>query len=267
MKLVSMSKLTRAQEASRKAKFYAQHLTDLLGRLTATADVREHPLLHSENHKNRALILLMTSDRGLCGGFNNNLFRAINGWLSDNSSSYQEIDLCICGRRGYTYFKSKYKDAVYYPDVTTHPDFNAARKIGNDLSTHFLNGEYRDIFIAYNKFLTPLSQKPAFEKLLPISPQPLLSNQAPLSMNYLFEPDVNKLVSFLVPRHLYFMIYYALLENSAGEHAARMTAMESATRNTEDLITRLTMIRNRARQAGITAQLIEIVSGSEALNQ
>ncbi len=267
MKLVSMSKLIKAQEAQRRSKLYAVRLTDLISRLAATRDVREHPLLNSQKSKNQVLILLITSDRGLCGGFNNTLIRAVNDWLFQNAKEYQKIHFSFCGRRGHTYFKSKYEQKIYYPHVTARPDFIEAKKIGTDLSTAFLNGEYRNIFIAYNKFLTPLSQKPTIEKLLPIESKPLLSKGKSLATNYLFEPLLDELISFLIPRHIYFAIYYALLENSAGEHAARMTAMESATRNTEDLISSLTMIRNRARQADITAQLIEIVSGAEALNQ
>ncbi len=267
MKLVSMSKLIKAQEAQRRSKFYAQHLTNLISRLAATRDVKDHPLLNSQKNKNQVLILLITSDRGLCGGFNNSLIRAVNEWLSQNASFYEKVDFSFCGRRGHTQFKSRYPHKLYYPHVTAKPDFSSAKKIGADLSGYFLKGEYKDIFIAYNKFITPLSQKPTIEKILPIESKPLLSVTGSLPSDYLFEPALEELISFLIPKYLYFTIFYALLENSAGEHAARMTAMESATKNTEDLISSLTMIRNRARQADITAELIEIVSGAEALNQ
>ena len=267
MKLVSMSKLIKAQEAQRRSKVYANRLTDLISRLAATRDVKSQPLLNSQNNKNGALILLVTSDRGLCGGFNNSLIRSVNEWISQNGASYEKIEFSFCGRRGHTHFKSKYPHKLYYPHVTTKPDFSDAKKIGADLSGYFLKGEYRDIFIAYNRFITPLSQKPTIEKLLPIESKPLLTGQSSLPSDYIYEPALEELISFLIPKYLYFVVYYALLENGAGEHAARMTAMESATKNTEDLISSLTMIRNRARQADITAELIEIVSGAEALNQ
>ncbi len=267
MKLVSMSKLIKAQDAQRRSKIYAQQLNDLISRLAATSDVNSHPLLNTQNNKNQALILLVTSDRGLCGGFNNSLIRFVNEWLAKNSSQYEKIEFSFCGRRGQTHFKSKFPQKVFYPHVTSKPDFTDARKIGTDLSNYFLKDEYRNIFIAYNKFISVLSQKPVIEKIIPIEAKPLLTTNSPLAGNYLFEPALEELISFLIPKYLFFTIYYALLENSAGEHAARMTAMESATKNTEDLIDSLTMVRNRARQADITAELIEIVSGAEALNQ
>lgn len=267
MKLVSMSKLIKAQEAQRRSKLYANRLADLISRLAATRDLKTHPLLSSKKSKNQALILLVTSDRGLCGGFNNQLIRFVNEWLAQNASAYKAVEFSFCGRRGYNHFRSKYSEKVFYPHVTAKPDFEQARKIGIDLSNYFLKSEYRDIFIAYNKFFSPLSQKPVLEKILPIESKPLLTANSALPADYLFEPALDELISFLIPKYLYFMIYYALLENSAGEHAARMTAMESATKNTEDLISSLTTIRNRARQADITAELIEIVSGAEALNQ
>jgi F-type H+-transporting ATPase subunit gamma len=267
MKLVSMSKLVKAQEAQRRSKLYADRLTDLISRLAATSDVKQHPLLNSINNKNHALILLVTSDRGLCGGFNNALIRSVNYWLFENGSNYQQVDFSFCGRRGQTHFKSKYPQKAFYANVTAKPNFLEARQIGVELSNSFLNGEYRDIFIAYNKFISPLSQKPVLEKVLPIEAKPLISQKTPLPTNYLFEPDIDQLISFLIPKYLYFVVYYALLENGAGEHAARMTAMESATKNTDDLIGSLTMIRNRARQADITAELNEIITGAESLNQ
>ncbi len=267
MKLVSMSKLVKAQEAQRRSKLYADRLTDLISRLAATSDVKQHPLLNSNNNKNHALILLVTSDRGLCGGFNNALIRSVNHWLSENGSNYQQVDFAFCGRRGQTHFKSKYPQKAFYANVTAKPNFLEARQIGVELSNSFLNGEYRDIFIAYNKFISPLSQKPTLEKVLPIEAKPLIAEKTPLPTNYLFEPDIDQLISFLIPKYLYFVVYYALLENGAGEHAARMTAMESATKNTDDLIGSLTMIRNRARQADITAELNEIITGAESLNQ
>ncbi len=267
MKLVSMSKLIKAQEARRKAKSYAEHLTDLISRLSMTTDVKNHPLLKSRKNRNHALVLLITSDRGLCGGFNNALLRMVNEWLLQNNANYKRIDFSFCGRRGHNQFRNKYTQKQFYPLITAKPDFVNASKVGYDISHAFLNDEYREVFIAYNHFISSLSQKPVIEKILPIEPKPLFKSNTKMPSDYIFEPAVGDLVDFLIPKYLYFKIFYALLENSAGEHGARMTAMESATKNTEDLIGNLTMMRNRARQADITAELIEIISGSEALNQ
>lgn len=268
MKLVSMSKLIRAQDMQRRAKAYAEHLTDLISRLTATKNVLTHPLCSKPTkNKNKALILLITADRGLCGGFNNTLIRGVNEWLKENASKFEKVDFSYCGRRGYMQLKSKFPEKNYYPNVTAKPDFISAGKIGAELSELFLKGEYTEIYVAYNRFISALSQKPLITKILPIESKPLFMPVAKMPSDYIFEPNADELISFLIPKYLYFSIYFALLENSAGEHGARMTAMESATKNTEDLIGKITMIRNRARQADITAELIEIIAGAEALNQ
>lgn len=273
MKLVSMSKLIKAQEAQRRSKFYAEQLTDLISRLAATLKTSTHPLFSNAGKKKQALILLITSDRGLAGGFNNTLIRGVNAWIEKNQANYERVEFSFAGRRGYMFFRNKFTVKENFIGVTAKPDFLNSRKIGENLSEEFIKGEYTDVFVAYNKFKSPLAQTPIIEKILPIEPKPLLyppvadRPNAKMPSGYIFEPEADQLLSSLIPRYLYFMIYFALLENSAGEHGARMTAMDSATKNAEDLIERFTLMRNRARQASITGELIEIVSGAEALNQ
>lgn len=267
MKLVSMSKLIKAQDAQRRAKIYAERLTALISGLAADHDITLNPLFRSEGHKKQALILLFTSDRGLCGGFNNNLIRGVNNWLTENAKNYDSVHFSYCGRRGQAYFRNRYTEKVNYVNVTARPDFITARQIGAELISAFLQREYHDVYVAYNHFRSPLSQVPQITKILPIEPKPELIQGQKMSTDYAFEPARDELLSFLIPKYVYFSIYFALLENSAGEHGARMTAMDSATKNTEDLIDRLTLMRNRARQAAITRELIEIISGAEALNQ
>lgn len=266
MKLVSMSKLIKAQEAQRRAKLYENRLKDLISRLAATRNVSGHPLLQPNTKTKKALVFLITSDRGLAGGFNNNLIRFINAWIGQNKNNYEKINFSFAGRRGHMFFRHKFEMKRYYPHVTAKPDFTAARKIGEDLSEIFLSGEYSDIFIAYNKFNSALSQTPVIEKILPIESKPLLYPNEKIPSDYIFEPSADDVISFIIPKYLFFTIFYALLENSAGEHGARMTAMESATKNAEDLIDQLTLQRNRARQAAITGELMEIIAGAEALN-
>jgi len=267
MKLVSMSKLIKAQDAQRRAKTYAQRVTSLISRLASDRDLTQHPLFRSETHKNQALIILFTSDRGLCGGFNNNLIRGVNTWLGENEKRYESVHFSYCGRRGHAYFKNRNPEKVNYVGVTAKPDFTTARKIGEDVIQSFLKKEYKDVYVAYNHFNSPLSQVPHITKILPIEPKEELIHGQSMAADYGFEPARDELLSFLIPKYVFFSVYFALLENAAGEHGARMTAMESATKNTEDLIERLTLMRNRARQASITRELIEIISGAEALNQ
>lgn len=266
MKLVSMSKLIKAQEAQRRAKLYENRLKDLISRLAATLNVSAHPLLQSNTKAKKALVFLITSDRGLAGGFNNNLIRFVNNWANQNKTTYEKIDFSFAGRRGFTFFKSRFDVKNNYIGMTARPDFTNARKIGEELSQIFLSGEYTEVFIAYNRFNSPLSQTPIIEKLLPIETKPLLYPNEKIPSDYIYEPKAEEVISFIIPKYLFFTIYYLLLENSAGEHGARMTAMESATKNAEELIGSLTLQRNRARQAAITGELMEIIAGAEALN-
>jgi len=266
MKLVSMSKLIKAQEAQRRAKLYEDRLRDLISRLAATLNMSTHPLLQPNTKSKKALVLLITSERGLAGGFNNNLIRFVNNWVTQNTKNFENIQFSFAGRRGFMFFRNRFEVKMNYVNVTAKPDFTHAREIGEDMSKIFLNGEYSDIFIAYNKFNSPLSQTPLIERILPIDSKPLLYPNEKIPTDYIYEPQAENIIAALIPKYLYFTVYYTLLENSAGEHGARMTAMESATKNAEDLIDRLTLMRNRARQASITGELMEIIAGAEALN-
>jgi F-type H+-transporting ATPase subunit gamma len=152
-----------------------------------------------------------------------------------------------------------------YEGIGANPHFDGATKIGEDISRDFLNGKYDEVYLTYNIFNSPLSQHPTFKKIIPIEGETLVKGGTKLSASYLFEPPQEELLDFLIPKYLYFRIYFALLENSAGEHGARMTAMENATKNANEMIDHYTLLRNRARQANITTELIEIVSGAEVL--
>ncbi len=152
----------------------------------------------------------------------------------------------------------------HYEGAASKPTFTTAHAIAGDLTANFLSGEFDEVYLLYNEFRSALSQKPAMHKLLPVEPEVLGHGQA-YSQDYLFEPSREEMLELLLPRTVSFKVYYALLENAAGEHGARMTAMDNATTNAANLIERYTLMRNRARQAAITTELTEIVSGAEAL--
>ena len=265
MKLVAMSKLYRSQENQRRAKAYAHSLQDLIRRLAATLETDAHALFTTRTPVQRVLILVLTSDKGLCGSFNNSLCKDVRIWIEQNKDKYQQIDMSFCGKRGWMFFRKGITVKNYYEGATVKPNFSIATQIGTDVSGNFLKGHYDEAYIAYNIYHSPLSQSATFEKILPIAKQELTSSAPKFSPQYIFEPRGKKLLEFLVPKYMHFKIYYALLENAAGEHAARMTAMDSASKNARDLIAHYTLLRNRARQAAITKELIEIVSGAEAL--
>ena len=268
MKLVSMSKLYRAQEDQRRSSVYARELNLLISRLSAAARESAHPLLKARPDVKNVLILVFTSDKGLCGGFNNNLIKFVKAWIAENDSAYENIMLSFCGKRGYAHFRKGAFLENYYEGVTSYPNFDNAVRVSLDLAQQFVNGDYDEVYLVYNTYVSALSQKPTISKLLPIDPMTFKGNETEskiINAEYLFEPRKGRLLKFLIPKYIYFKMYYTLLENAAGEHGARMTAMDSATKNAEDLIRKFTLLRNRARQAAITTELIEIVSGAEAL--
>jgi F-type H+-transporting ATPase subunit gamma len=267
MKLVSMSKLYRAQEAQRHAKTYAEKLTNLIHRLAASVESAAHPLLTPCPQVKDILVLLITSDRGLCGSYNSALVKHVSAWIQENKHRYRQIYLSVAGKRGYMFFRNRLSIERHYEEVTARPNFSRASQIADDLVQHFCSGQYQEVYLAYNIYHSPLSQTPKYDKILPIDPSALIREEKDhrISQEYLFEPQKAELLKFLIPKYLYFRIYFALLENAAGEHGARMTAMDSATKNASTMIKKCTLMRNRARQAAITTELIEIVSGAEAL--
>ena len=265
MKMVSASKFKKAYKAQINAKEYAAKLSELIARL-ARAGSENHPLFKIQKTATRALIILFTSDKGLCGAFNNNLIRKTRSWAQDNRHKYATMDMSFCGRRGYMSFRRSARIRKYYENITVKPDFNDALNVAQDMTTAFIKEEYDEIYLAYNHFNGPLSQTPVIEKILPLEPSVLVRNDMRFpNAYYTYEPQETQIFSFLIPKFLSFKIFFVLLENAAGEHGARMSAMDKASQNTVDLIDRYTLLRNRARQAGITTELIEVISGAEAL--
>lgn len=274
MKMVSASKLRKANEAQSNAKSYAKHITDLISRVTAQLTKDDHPLLKTHKENNKALILVFTSDRGLCGAFNHNAHKQVLSWIERNQGQYDQIDVSCCGKKGYAFFQRRLPIKNHYENLNNEPSFESAVRIGGDLAEHFILGEYHEIYLVYNQFFSPLLQKSIFEKILPIDPAVLIrqdlrddtkENITKNEYGYIFEPNQKVLLNYLIPHFLYFKVYFAMLENWAGEHGARMTSMDNATKNAVDLIQKNTLLRNRARQAAITTELTEIVAGAEAL--
>ncbi len=266
MKMVSASKFKRANKEQINAREYAAKLSELMARFQG-ADMGNHPLLKAKKTIDRVLVILFTSDKGLCGGFNNNLIRKIKSWVEENRPKYHAaMDMGFCGRRGYMSFRHTASVQKYYENITVKPAFDDALSLADDLIAAFIRQEYDEIYLAYNRFNGPLSHTPTIEKILPLDDflwaKPSVK---PPSAYYAYEPRENEIFSFLVSRFINSKIYFTLLENAAGEHGARMAAMDQASQNTGDLIDRYTLLRNRARQASITTELIEVISGAEAL--
>lgn len=272
MKLVSASKLRKAQIAQANAKVYAKRLTELITRIGQNVESSTHPLLLNKNRpRKKALILIYTSDKGLCGAFNTNATRQVQSWIGQNKEKYDRVELSFCGRRGYAFFRNYASIRARYENVTLRPDFKTAIKIGEEIIDAYRKLDIDEVYLAYNQFFSPISQKTIFEKVLPIDPEslknysPVKESASKYKADYIYEPEEAALLDFLIPHFLFFKIYFALLENSAGEHGARMSSMENATKNASKMIDHYTLVRNRVRQAKITTELTEIVAGADAL--
>ena len=263
MKMVSAAKLRRAQEAAVAARPYAEKMTELLKNVTARVSSEAHPLLRARDEKKIDLVLF-TSDRGLCGGYNANLIRAAEAFIRKNSGD-KKIELTLVGRKGADHFRRRRAAIVdRYIGILATPADELAAEIVHKLIARFLNGETDAVYILYSRFRSALSQVPTLEKLLPIA-LTTSETEAQQLTEYLYEPGVQQLLASLLPRITDVASQRALLEATASEHGARMTAMDSATSNAAKMIGSLTLQMNRARQASITRELMEIVGTAEAL--
>ncbi len=263
MKMVSAAKLRRAQEAAVAARPYAEKMTALLKNVAARVSSAAHPLLQAREEK-KILLVLFTSDRGLCGGYNANLVRAAEAFVRNHSA--QQIELALVGRKGADYFRRR-RGAIVdrYTGILAMPADELAAEIGQKLITRFMNGETDAVYILYSQFRSALSQVPTLEKLLPVALAETSESEAEQLTEYLYEPGIEQLLASLLPRITHVAVQRALLEATASEHGARMTAMDSATGNASKMIGTLTLQMNRARQASITRELMEIVGTAEAL--
>jgi F-type H+-transporting ATPase subunit gamma len=263
MKMVSAAKLRRAQDAAVAARPYAEKMTELLRNVSARVSSAAHPLLDAREER-KILLVLFTSDRGLCGGYNANLVRAAEAFIRNNSG--KEVELALVGRKGADYFRRRRAGIVdRYTGILATPPDELAGEIGQKLIARFVNGEFDAVYILYSRFRSALSQVPTLEKLLPVALAQTSESEAEQLTEYLYEPGIEQLLASLLPRITHVALQRALLEATASEHGARMTAMDSATGNASKMIGSLTLQMNRARQASITRELMEIVGTAEAL--
>lgn len=269
MRMVSAAKLRRSQDAILAARPYADRMRATLAEVVRGETEPLHPLLVVRPRVRRMDLVVVTSDRGLCGAFNANVLKRTDAVLADRAGELDSASLTLVGRKAVEYYRKRRPgDVAKTVTGMTRVDYEHAVDLAGYLGDRYLAGETDDVVLVYSEFVSALTQRPRAVHLLPISPEPSRQarpEDAEEALPYEIEPDPESLLKVLVPKALEVGIYRALLESQAGEHAARMTAMESATRNTEELIDALTLQYNRARQAAITKELMEIVSGAEAL--
>jgi F-type H+-transporting ATPase subunit gamma len=263
MKLVAAARLRRAQEAIVAARPYARALEDVIADLARRAGTDVHPLLERRDIKAVELIVI-SSDRGLAGAYNTNVNRAAERFIYDHKSDYAAIDIITVGRKAREYLKRrKAKITTEKPGANSFNAADRARELVTAATLHYTEGKVDAVFMIYNEFKSAITQKVQVEQLLPIKPKELPPGAPPT--DYKYEPDKTEVLSVLLPQYMEVEIYRALLEAIASEFGARMSAMDNATSNARDMIAKLTLDYNRARQAAITKELLEIIGGAEAL--
>jgi F-type H+-transporting ATPase subunit gamma len=258
MKMVSSARLRRAQEQVFAARPFARRMLEVLNSVVARADQRLHPLL-DERAPERVLLVVISSDKGLCGGFNANINRAAAQFLADRGS--RGVEMIVIGRKARDYFRQRHVK-VKAERVGLFQDlrYATAHTIAKELIQEFTEYRTDQVVLVYNEFKSVIQQRVVVEQLLPIKPQAFDPKQPP--QDYLYEPSPAKIFEQMLPKHVEVQVWRALLESSAAEHGARMTAMDTATNNAADAISRLTLYMNKVRQAAITKEIIEVVSGS-----
>ena len=264
MKMVSAAKLRRAQEAVVAARPYARKMQEVLSSLAMREDADAHPLL-MERGKGRALVLLLTADRGLCGGFNGNVSKAAERFIKSNEAGYQGYDLMIVGRKGREYLKSRsgLNITKVHENLTGSISYSTAALIGREIIDQYVAGSYDAVYFIFNAFRSAISQDVTIDQLLPIVPKG--SEAGEQVVDYIYEPSRGEVLDQILPKNIEVQIFRGLLESVASEHGARMSAMDSASKNASEMIGKLTLQYNRARQAAITKELMEIISGAESI--
>jgi len=260
MKTVSAAKLRRAQERVLSARPYANQLKHVLSNLAGRIEDIAHPLLEVRPEK-RILLLVVTADRGLCGGFNTNLLKAASNFLRQHRD--KEVQLYTAGKKGRDFFRRRNLNLVgEYTNFFSKLNVAHAKDIAQQLTERYTNAEIDAVYLAYNEFKSVIQQRIVVEKLLPLGSDDVQATEA--GLDYIFEQPPQEIFDRLLPRYVEVEVYRALLESAAAEHGARMAAMDAASRNAGEMIESLTLNMNRVRQAAITREIIEVVSGAGA---
>jgi F-type H+-transporting ATPase subunit gamma len=264
--MVSAAKLRRAQDAVTAARPYADKMADVLSSLALREDADSHPLL-AERGKGKALVVLITGDRGLCGGFNTNISKAAERFIRAKTEGFESYELLIVGRKGNDYLKRragmeivKVHENLIGTSQVTYP---VGAMIGQEVIELYNSGDYDGVFLIYNAFQSAMTQIQTVTQLLPIVPKEVAEGAQ--ITDYIYEPNASEVLAEILPKHIEVQIFRSLLESAASEHGARMTAMDSASKNASEMIGKLTLQYNRARQAAITKELLEIISGAESI--
>jgi len=273
MKMVSAAKLRRAQTRLINARPYSAKMNELWGHLMQLVGEKAHPIFQRREEVKKAEFLIITSDRGLCGGFNGNLLRKVELFLREQAASIPEIRIHVVGKKGRDFFKSRKREPEsVITGIKDNYPFEEALKIADDLIAGYRDARFDEFYLVYNFFKSAITQEVRIEKILPFAaPSKQASTPSPSDgkyvPEYIYEPSREGIMEKLIPRALATVIHRAFLESITGEYGARMVAMDNATNNGSDMISSLTLQMNRLRQAAITKELMDIVNGSESLKK
>jgi F-type H+-transporting ATPase subunit gamma len=260
MKMVSAAKLRRAQEAMFAARPYARKMLEVLNSLATRAQPDSHPLLR-ERPVERVLIVVVTADKGLAGGFNSNILRAATRFLGSDSVEGKHVELEVIGRKGRDFFRRR-AVPIRAEEIGLFQQlqFPRAQQIAHRLIRSYVEEQFDQIWVVFNEFKTVVQQRIVVQRLLPIERLQLEPTEP--AQDYLYEPDARGIFAHILPKHVEMQVWQALLESAAAEHGARMAAMDAASKNASEMIDRLTLYMNKVRQAAITKEIIEVVSGA-----
>ncbi len=264
MKMVAAAKLRRAQDRVIAARPYSRKMLTVIANLAGRVERAQHPLLAKREPK-KVKLLVLTSDRGLCGAYNTNILRKAVEAVKQFTAEGKEVRVNVVGRKGRDFFRkrSAYSLGRVWSDLGMI-DYGKAADVGKNIVERFIAGETDEVYLLYNEFKSVIQQKVTLEKLLPVEP-PAETDPFMAAVDYLYEPSAEAILSSILPKHIEVQVYRSMLESQASEMGARMTAMDSATRNAKDMIDSLTLKFNKQRQAAITKEISEIVGGAEAL--
>ena len=261
MKMVAAANLRKAQDRIIKARPYANHVNDMLRTLKYKNSSNTHPLLEDAEETGKTALVVVTSDRGLCGSFNSQIIKKALEYIKENP----DADIICIGKKGYDFIKKR-SDKIIKPylNLFNEMNFSISKDVAQQIIDLFLDQDYNKIEVLYNEFKSAIQQNIIIKQLLPIIP---IESEDMSKLDYLYEPDEDTIIEELGRKYVNVDVWRIMLESSAAEQGARMTAMDSATDNAAELIDTLTLTYNRARQAAITTEIIEIASGAEAIQQ
>jgi len=268
MNMVAAAKLRSTQGRMESFEPYAGKFAEVLGNLATRIDPEIHPLLVKKEQISRTELLHFTADRGLCGSFNVNTINVAKKWIQEQEDSGREYSLTLVGKKGRDFFRKQGANiTTSHVQIYGQIDMLFINQMTRNFTTRYLNDEIDEVHMIYTRFLSMAKQEPTHIKLLPIEPPQKEEETEEVAAEYLCEPSAEELLIELLPKHISVQIYNSFLQNEVSEHAARMAAMDNATKNCREMVEELTLVYNKARQAAITAELMDIVGGAEAIRK